>query len=370
MSWHLAIALKTRYDKLDVSDDVNAAIDLHRESLRITRLDDPQHHITLHNLSSVLCSRFTDTRKNEDVEEAIDLCQKKTLEMVPSLHPDRHPTQSFPQRIIQAYYWTIAAEQHGHGSALEAYSTFFELLDAHLATRLSATSRREDATAFHYARTLPGRGQQWSLASRLKTPVEDLESANPTLQLSGAEQSSAITTDKASADRAATEYRRLTKRWEAAVVEIRNIQGFSQFLLPPAYENLQAAARHGPVIILIASGYSCDAIIVTTSGEPHHERFTGAIRHSSRMNSTEPRNDLIVLLQIVWNEIMLPVVDVLENILNVKRQSRICITKTVTTGDIRFFHTIVCYGSIHACVIRDRHIIVQPHNDIRVTRLQ
>jgi hypothetical protein len=67
----------------------------------------------------------------------------------------RHPTRGFPQRIIQAYYWTIAAEQHGHGSALEAYSTFFELLDAHLATRLSATSRREDATAFHYARTLP-----------------------------------------------------------------------------------------------------------------------------------------------------------------------------------------------------------------------
>jgi hypothetical protein len=106
--------------------------------------------------------------------------------------------------------------------------------------------------------------------SRLKTPVEDLESANPTLArnylelskcVSNATQSSATTTDKASADRAATEYRRLTRRWEAAVVEIRNIQGFSQFLLPPAYKNLQAAARHGPVIILIASGYSCDAIM-------------------------------------------------------------------------------------------------------------
>jgi hypothetical protein len=47
MSWHLAIALKTRYDKLDVSDDVNAAIDLHRESLRITRLDENMTSFTL-----------------------------------------------------------------------------------------------------------------------------------------------------------------------------------------------------------------------------------------------------------------------------------------------------------------------------------
>ncbi|KIK40192.1 hypothetical protein CY34DRAFT_283651 [Suillus luteus UH-Slu-Lm8-n1] len=313
---NLALALKTRYVKLDVSKDLNEAIDLYRQSLRLKGLDNRACHRHLYNLSSALCSRFTDTRKNEDVEEAINLCQK-SLEALPSLHPDRyfsymwlqeaylsryevqlnpadlslavenfrlasrHPTQGFPERIIEAYHWTVAAEEHGHGSALEAYSTFFELLDAHLATRSSATSRREAAAAFHYARTLPvdaascaiycdnlrhavelveqGRGQQWSLASRLKTPVEDLESANATLArnylelskcVSNAAQSSATTTDRAADDRAATEYRRLTRQWEAAVVEIRNIQGFSRFLLPPAYEDLQAAARHGPVIIL------------------------------------------------------------------------------------------------------------------------
>jgi len=114
-----------------------------------------------------------------------------------------HPTQRFQKRIIQVYNWTVAAEQHGHGSTLEAYSTFFELLGARLTTWSSTNSRREAAAAFHYARTLPidaascaircdnlrhavelveqGRGQQWSLASRLKTLDEDLESANPKL---------------------------------------------------------------------------------------------------------------------------------------------------------------------------------------------
>ncbi|KIK36645.1 hypothetical protein CY34DRAFT_811139 [Suillus luteus UH-Slu-Lm8-n1] len=411
----LATALKIRYDKLDVSEDLNEAIDLFRKCHQVKGLDNPGRHGTLLNLSSALSSRFTDTRKNEDVEEAIDLCQE-SLEALSSLHPDRyfshmwlqnaylsryrvqlnpadlslavenfrlasrHPTQGFKERIIEAYDWIIVAEEHGHGSALEAYSTFFELLDAHLATRSSIIARREAASAFRGAQSLPvdaascaidcdnlrhavelveqGRGQQWSLASRLKTPVEDLESANPTLAhdylelskcVSNAAQSSATTPDRAADDRAATEYRRLTRQWEAAVVEIRNIQGFSRFLLPPAYEDLQAAARHGPVIILIASEYSCDAIIVTTSGDPHHvplssislvdldnlkERFTGAIRNASRMNPMEPRNDLMVLLRIVWNEIMLPIVNVLENVLKVQRRSRIWLCPTAAFTSI------------------------------------
>ncbi|KAG1722803.1 hypothetical protein EDB19DRAFT_2043952 [Suillus lakei] len=175
-----------------------------------------------------------------------------------------------------------------------------------------------------------GRGQQWSLASRLRSPLENLESMNPNLARSFSEfskrlsdaQGSAATTDRATADRAATEYRRRSRQWEAVVAEIRNLQGFSRFLLPPSYEDLQTAARHGPVIILIASEYSCSAIIVPTSGEPHHvplpsvtltdlnnlkDRFARAIRQASIMGLKEPRNDLIVLLRAVWDEIMLPI---------------------------------------------------------------
>ncbi|KAG1775497.1 CHAT domain-containing protein [Suillus placidus] len=412
---NLALALKTRYDELDVSEDLNEAIDRCRESLQLKRLDDPERYITLYNLSSALCSRFTQTRENGDVEEAIQLCQE-ALASLPSLHPgrcrihvwlreaylsrfriqhnpidlslavesfrlgSRHPTYGFPERIMEAHQWTVAAEQHGHGSALEAYSTFFELLDAHLATRSSATSRREAATAFNCARTLPvdaascaircdnlrhamelveqGRGQQWSLASRLRTPVEDLESANPKLahnylelskRISNAAQSSASITDRAAADRAATEYRKLTRQWEAAVAEIRDLRAFSRFLLPPSYEDVQAAARHGPVIILIASQYSCSAIIVPTSGDPHHvplssitltdlktlkDRFSRAIQHASRMNPAELRTDLIVLLRIVWDAIMLPIVNVLEHVLKLKHRSRIWLCPTAAFTSI------------------------------------
>ncbi|KAG0696809.1 hypothetical protein DFH29DRAFT_879140 [Suillus ampliporus] len=401
---NLALALTTRHDKLPASEDLNEAINLYRESLRLWQNNHSECHPVLHNLSGALCSRFTEARKNEDVEEAIDLCQQ-SLAALPSLHPDRyfsfmrlqnaylsryevqrndtdlslavenfrsvtrHPTQGLPLRIIQAYNWTFDAEQHGHESALEAYATFFELLDAHLATRPSTTSRREAAAAFGDARTLPvdaascalrhndlqkavelveqGRGQQWSLASRLRTPLEDLESADPNLAhnfselstlVSNAAQGSAPITDRAAADRAAVEYRRITTRWEAAVAEIRSIQGFSRFLLPPSYEELQAAASHGPVIILIASIYSCGAIIIPTSGEPHHvpfpsvtladlemlkNNFAREIKFAARMDPTEPRKDLRVLLRKIWDEIMLPIVNVLEHDLKLRRRSRI-----------------------------------------------
>ncbi|KAG1827887.1 CHAT domain-containing protein [Suillus variegatus] len=394
---NLALALHTRYGKSHVREDLNEVIDLYRKSLRLKRLYHPERHKTLRNLSSALCSRFTQTQKNEDVEEAITLCQE-SLAALSSLHPgrclsyrwlqeaylsryqslhdpadlslaienfrlaSRHPTQGFPRRIEVAISWALRAEVYQHESALEAYQMCFELFDGHVMTRSSVVSRREAAAAVRGARSLPvdaascairrdnirlavelveqGRGQQWSQASRLRTPVEELESANPKL---------ACNYLKAAADREATEYRILTRQWEAAVAEIRGLPAFSRFLLPPSYEDLQAAARQGPVIVFIASQYSCSAIIVPTSGDPHHvpllsvtladltnlkDRFTRAIRDSSRMNPGESRTDLIVLSRIIWDQIMLPIVNVLEHVLKLKRRSRIWLCPTAAFTSI------------------------------------
>jgi CHAT domain-containing protein/tetratricopeptide (TPR) repeat protein len=412
---NLALALKTRYYELHEIEDLNEAIDWARESLSLVQLNDPERHRTLYNLGSLLCSRFTHTQENKDVEEAITLCQE-SLAALSSLHPSRHfsymwlqeaylsryrilhdpadlslaienfrlasrhPTQGFPERIKEAIDWARQAEVYQHESALEAYQMCFELFDSHVMTRSSIISRHEAATAFDGAQSLSvdaascairhdhllravelveqGRGQQWSLASRLRSPVEDLESANPTLahnylelskHVSNAAQDSATITDRAAADQAEIAYRRLTRQWEAVVSEIRGIRAFSQFLLPPLYEGLQAAARQGPVIILIASQYSCSAIIVPPSGDPHHvplpsvtlveltnleDRFARAIRHARTMGAKVPRNDLIVLLRTVWDTIMLPIVNVLQHGLKLKFLSRIWLCPTAAFTSI------------------------------------
>ncbi|KAG1884510.1 CHAT domain-containing protein [Suillus fuscotomentosus] len=355
-------------------------------------------------MSSAFSSRFMQTRDNEDVEEAITLCQE-SLAALSSLHPDRyfsymrlqvayvsryqilrdpvdlslavenfrlasrHPTQIFPERIINAIDWARQVE----------------LFDSHMMTQSSIISRRELAAAFRGARSLPvdaascaicrdnlrravelveqGRGQQWSLVLRLRTPLEDLKSRNPELarkflnlstHLSDA-RGSIARTNRAVADQAATEYRRLTKQWEAVVAETRDLRAFSQFLLPPSCEDLQVAARQGPIIILIASQNSCSAIIVPTSGGPHHvpfpsialadlkilkDRFARAIRDASRMSPAESRTDLIVLLRITWDEIMLPIVNLLEHVLKLKHRSRIrlCPTADFTSIPLHAAH--------------------------------
>ncbi|KAG1901206.1 CHAT domain-containing protein [Suillus fuscotomentosus] len=155
---------------------------------------------------------------------------------------------------------------------------------------------------------------------------------------------------------------------------------------PPLYEDLQAAARQGPAIILNASKYSCSAIIVPTSGDPPScslavcyfcrsgrsqgpmeqaeglaaqrqgnqagmradwglgarllplgppvHRFARAIQKVSRMTPMESRTDLIVLSWIIWHEIMLPIVNVLEHVLKLKRRSRIWLCPTAAFTSI------------------------------------
>jgi hypothetical protein len=171
--------------------------------------------------------------------------------------------------------WARQAEACQHESALEAYQLCLELFDKHVMTRSSVISRHEAATAVRGAQSLPvdaascalrrhnlrqavelveqDRGQQWSLVSRLRThQVEDLESTNPELAHKFSELSkrlseargSAVGTDRAAVDREETQYRKRTEQWGAVVAEIRNIEGFSRFLLPPSYKDLQKAACH------------------------------------------------------------------------------------------------------------------------------
>ncbi|KAG1816836.1 CHAT domain-containing protein [Suillus subaureus] len=389
---NLALALQTRYEKLHLKEDLNEAIDLYRESLRLMWHDHSERHVTIYGLSSVLCSRFTQTQENEDVEEAITLCQGLLAALSP-LHPDRYlsymglqevylsryqilhdhadlslamenfrlasryPTQGFRERIITAQNWVTAAEQYSHTSAPEAYDTCFDLGD-YLATRstlpVDAASCPICCHNLRHAVEFVEHGcdQQWSLASRLRTPVEDLESANPTLvhnylelskHVSNAAQSSATITDRAAANRAATEYRRLTEQWAAAVVEIRDLRAFSRSLLPPLYENLQAASilahRHHRPNVRRPRHVPLPSVTLAELTNLK-DRFVRVIRHASIMGPKVPRNDLIVLLRAVRGEIMLPIVNVLQHDPKLEFHSRIwlCPTAAFTSIPLHAVH--------------------------------
>ncbi|WP_326582646.1 CHAT domain-containing protein [Streptomyces sp. NBC_00481] len=59
---------------------------------------------------------------------------------------------------------------------------------------------------------------------------------------------------------------RLAAKWDELVADVRELDGFKDFLGPPSLESLQPAADGGPVVVLNISPWRCDALIVTTAG--------------------------------------------------------------------------------------------------------
>jgi hypothetical protein len=121
--------------------------------------------------------------------------------------------------------------------------------------------------------------------------------------------------------------------WNKVAEEIRKLEGFSRFLLPPSFSKLQDAARDGPIIVLVASKSSCDAIII-----PHKQppisiqlptnpeklvRLVAALQQAIRKDA-DPKKaqpELIKALRKLWNDIVCPVVHNLGEFL--RRGSRI-----------------------------------------------
>jgi tetratricopeptide (TPR) repeat protein len=62
---------------------------------------------------------------------------------------------------------------------------------------------------------------------------------------------------------------RLNDKWSATVEEVRQLDGFQDFLRPKPVSILQEAATNGPAVVLNISTCRTDALIVTSSGVEH-----------------------------------------------------------------------------------------------------
>ncbi|KAI9567584.1 CHAT domain-containing protein [Boletus coccyginus] len=115
----------------------------------------------------------------------------------------------------------------------------------------------------------------------------------------------------------------LSLKMERVVTDARDLPGLSRFLLPQLFPDLQCAASGVPVIIMNASRYSCDALIVLLDRDPIHiplqitredvrdlstELHTLITRASKRVDVTKP---LVTLLRQLWDQIVSPIIDFL-----------------------------------------------------------
>ncbi|MBX6748236.1 MAG: CHAT domain-containing protein [Micromonosporaceae bacterium] len=58
----------------------------------------------------------------------------------------------------------------------------------------------------------------------------------------------------------------LAREWDDLVEQVRQIDGFADFLRPPPLKTLLEAAQSGPVVIVNVSRWRCDALVVNADG--------------------------------------------------------------------------------------------------------
>ena len=107
------------------------------------------------------------------------------------------------------------------------------------------------------------------------------------------------------------------------VAAIRKLPGLSRFLQPPLFSDLQIAASSGPVIIVNSSQYSCDALIVLPDRDLVHialpimrarvSELSLELRLlTSRARVRDITKELLVFLRQLWDEVVFPIVEILQ----------------------------------------------------------
>jgi hypothetical protein len=127
-----------------------------------------------------------------------------------------------------------------------------------------------------------GRSVFWSQAVDSEMDLSDLRELDPNLaaqfeKLARALESSTFqdsstgslaSKEPSSADNQFERHRLVMKEMESLLERIREISNLHNFMKPPSFSELQLSAVAGPLVLLNASSYRCDALIVTADSPP------------------------------------------------------------------------------------------------------
>ncbi|KAG1739402.1 CHAT domain-containing protein [Suillus paluster] len=351
---NLSIVLSTRFEHRGNNKDLNESLENIRCALTLLTQHDPRHLIVHWSLADVylLFHRSgldsTGELQGEDTDSLN--AAMRHLEAASNV-----VSGGFLLRLRASLYWLHHANQHTHCTELEAYATSIQLLDTYMSATASVTSRHDTMKVF--PRTLAvdaascalrrgdvcravelleqGRTLIWTQMARLHTPLDSLKERGDHAEalmkkfrdLSSLLDKSAVNhpegTPRVDVEAEDARYRHIMKNWNKSVEGIRKFEGFDRFLLPPLCSDLQVAARDGPIIVLVASKSSCDAIIIPHEQPPISIRLPTSLEYLVRLvnvlretvetevgpKGTQP--GLIKALRDLWEYVVRPVVEIL-----------------------------------------------------------
>ncbi|KAH7906135.1 hypothetical protein BJ138DRAFT_1223846, partial [Hygrophoropsis aurantiaca] len=339
---NLAHTLFTRFNQFGDRADLDKAIELNHAALALRPPGHPGRFISLNNLALTLSTQFAQSGNRADLDIAMQ--HHKSASTATNCG-------SWP-RFQSSLEWVEAAERFNHISVLNAYKVSLGNLDRHAISRSSIVLRHEllkssysslaanaasCALRQHEPRTAvelleQGRGVLWTQMANLHTPLEHLRGVNALgerlaidLQRISSQLnklSGSMQDDKISSHDAKAQYhRQLAEEWDSVVSQARQVEGFSRFLLPPLYSDLQEAAANGPIVVINASEYSCDAIIILLNGAPCHVPLPDITLDdvsdlllilTYALSESQDQLQIVSLLRDLWKLVMLPIVHALE----------------------------------------------------------
>jgi CHAT domain-containing protein/tetratricopeptide (TPR) repeat protein len=334
---NLAAHLSSRYNQFEAMQDLDEAIVLSREALDLRPQGHPDRSRPLDNLANYLRKRFTQLQQLQDKEELFGLYAQ--LVHVPQIVASVD--------LSAAKAWICAAEDFQHPTILLAYETSLRLLIQHLTTLPSllrhlvilknlTSSLAVDAFSACLRNCSltdavelleQGRGVFWSQLTRLHSPLDNvIVSGSAGKSLADRLTRLSLLIRNALNSLGADQHERVCRlnfKMQRVVTNIRELPGLSRFLLPLLFSDLQRAASGGPVIIVNASKYSCNALIVFLDRDPVHiplQITQEDVRHLSkelhaltvRAKRADVTRELASILREIWDEIVSPIVDHLQ----------------------------------------------------------
>ncbi|KAG2743717.1 hypothetical protein P692DRAFT_201869884 [Suillus brevipes Sb2] len=351
---NLAVKLSTRFDHRGDAEDLNESRENLRCALTLLTQHDPHRLLVHRSLANVYLS-FHRTGL-----EATGGPGEDTDSLNVAMHHYKAAAKFVPGgllfRLRASLHWVRRADQHRHATELEAYGTSMQLMDAYMSATASVSSRRRAMKDFPSTLAVDaascalrngdvrravelleqGRTIIWTQMTRLRTPLDTLQIRSDhaaalmkrfrdlSSLLDRPPASHADATQIVDVEAADARYRRLVEDWNGVVEEIRKVEGFSRFLLPPVFADLHEAACDGPIIVLIASESSCDAIIIPHKQSPTSIRLPTNLEKLQtlvvRFQRTS-RPALAKALIELWDDVVRPVVDILGGF--ARRHSRI-----------------------------------------------
>ncbi|KAF9234300.1 CHAT domain-containing protein [Melanogaster broomeanus] len=349
---NLAAALQARFEQQGDGKDLDEAIQLSYAAVEQS-LTASSHLLAQWNLAELHLILWSTQHVEKNIQDAIYHYKKAA---------DFAHAHLF-QGLQSCQKWIRVAEEHHHVSALDAYTKTLHLLDYHISATTSVLSQHQtqkyfppdlavnaascalrQGNTYHAVELLEqGRALQWTQIAHFRTSLEHLCSEDPSKEVlvgkfhnlsallnRRAEVSFTHDRSKAEVEAREQQYRNLLEQWNKVVEEIRAIKGFSRFLLPPLFADLKEAACEGPIIILVASKFSCDAIIVLHVQPPIHLQLEITLEELDNLvswhhkNNQHPEPGYKVFVEVMgklWKRVIFPVVQQLKGC--VEKHSRI-----------------------------------------------